>query len=153
MRRPLLHRLPEAGSSGSACTAALGEHRVRSTIPHMTTTPRAPTDADLLDTVRSLVGPAVRNQLWLFPYDEDGVPLQLVVPIEGVPFTPDVVPRLAEAVLEICRSADAGSVGLLWSVPARGGSRPGRRRPSTGPLRRSAPACRSGRPSSPGTTT
>ncbi len=83
----------------------------------MTTPPGASTDADLLDTVRSLVGPAVRNQLWLFPYDEDGEPMQLVVPIEGVPFTPDVVPRLAEAVLEICRSADAGSVGLLWERP------------------------------------
>ncbi|HEY8319984.1 MAG TPA: hypothetical protein VIG76_14280 [Amnibacterium sp.] len=79
--------------------------------------PGVPTDADLLESVRCLVGPAIRNQLWLFPYDEDGVPMQLVVPIEGVPFTPDVVPRLAEAVLEICRSADAGSVGLLWERP------------------------------------
>jgi len=83
----------------------------------MNEAPGVPTDADLLESVRSLVGPAIRNQLWLFPYDEDGVPLQLVVPIEGVPFTPDVVPRLAEAVLQICRSAEAGSVGLLWERP------------------------------------
>jgi hypothetical protein len=77
----------------------------------------APTDADLLETVSSLVGAAVRDQLWLFPLDAEGVPLHVVVPIEGVPFDADAMPRLAEVVSDMGAAGGWASVVLVWERP------------------------------------
>jgi len=83
----------------------------------MTTTPTAPTDADLLETASSLVGEAVRDQLWLLPLDEAGVPVPVVIPIEGVPFDPDAMPRLAAAVHEMARGSDWAALVTVWERP------------------------------------
>lgn len=91
----------------------------------MTDPIEAPTDADLLETVSSLVGAAVRHQLWLLPLDERGVPLRVVVPIEGVPLRPDVMPRLAEAISEMGRAGGWATLVLVWERP--GAAWPSRR--------------------------
>ena len=83
----------------------------------MTTPTTAPTDADLLETVSSLVGPAVHVQLWLFPLDTAGVPLHVVIPIEDVPLDPDVMPRLGARVTRMAETADWASLVLVWERP------------------------------------
>jgi hypothetical protein len=77
----------------------------------------APTDADLLETVSSLVGPAARVQLWLLPLDADGVPLRVVVPIEDVPLEPGAMPRLAASVDELGERAGWAALVLVWERP------------------------------------
>jgi|tagenome__1003787_1003787.scaffolds.fasta_scaffold19677505_1 hypothetical protein len=81
---------------------------------HPTPSSPIPTDADLLASVQSLIGPAARDQVWLLLQDADGVPLPLVVPIEDVPMRPDAVPVVARAVAAIAQAAQAASVTLVW---------------------------------------
>lgn len=83
----------------------------------MTAPLTAPTDADLLETVSSLVGPAAHVQLWLFPLDADGLPLRVVIPIEDVPLDPDAMSRLGASVGEMGRSAGWASLVLVWERP------------------------------------
>jgi hypothetical protein len=83
----------------------------------MTAPLTAPTDADLLETVSSLVGPAAHVQLWLFPLDADGVPLRVVIPIEDVPLDPAVMPRLGATVAEMAETAGWASLVLVWERP------------------------------------
>jgi hypothetical protein len=83
----------------------------------MTAPLTAPTDADLLETVSSLVGPAAHVQLWLFPLDADGVPLRVVIPIEDVPLEADVMPRLAATVGEMGELGGWASLVLVWERP------------------------------------
>jgi hypothetical protein len=83
----------------------------------MTAPLTAPTDADLLETVSSLVGPAAHVQLWLFPLDADGVPLRVVIPIEDVPLDPAVMPRLGATVAEMAGTAGWASLVLVWERP------------------------------------
>ncbi len=83
----------------------------------MTAPATAPTDADLLETVSSLVGPAAHVQLWLFPLGSDGVPLRVVIPIEDVPLDPAVMPRLGTRVAEMGEAAGWASLVLVWERP------------------------------------
>lgn len=83
----------------------------------MTTPLSAPTDADLLETVSSLVGPAARVQLWLFPLDADGVPVRVVIPIEDVPLDPAVMPRLGASVTEMAELGGWAALVLVWERP------------------------------------
>jgi hypothetical protein len=85
--------------------------------PGMTASAAAPTDADLLETVSSLVGPAARVQLWLFPLDADGVPLRVVVPIEDVPLEAAVMPRLAASITEMAELSGWAALVLVWERP------------------------------------
>lgn len=83
----------------------------------MTAPLTAPTDADLLETVSSLVGPAAHVQIWLFPLDSAGVPLRVVIPIEDVPLEPDVMPRLGATVGEMGELGGWASLVLVWERP------------------------------------
>jgi len=83
----------------------------------MTAPATAPTDADLLETVSSLVGPAAHVQLWLFPLDADGVPLRVVIPIEDVPLDAEVMPRLGARVGRMAETAGWASLVLVWERP------------------------------------
>ncbi|HEY0374451.1 MAG TPA: hypothetical protein VGC94_06625 [Amnibacterium sp.] len=83
----------------------------------MTAPLTVPTDADLLETVSSLIGPAARVQLWLLPLDADGVPLRLVIPIEDVPLDPEVMPRLGTRVGEMAAVGGWASLVLVWERP------------------------------------
>jgi hypothetical protein len=79
--------------------------------------PTTTTDADLLDSLRDLIGPALRNEVWLFFTDSSGEPIPLVIPIEDVPMRLDAVERLGEIVVETGRMAGAESVLLVWERP------------------------------------
>lgn len=83
----------------------------------MTAPLTAPTDADLLETVSSLVGAAAHVQLWLFPLDSGGVPLRVVIPIEDVPLDPDVMPHLGATVGEMGELGGWASLVLVWERP------------------------------------
>ena len=83
----------------------------------MTAPATVPTDADLLETVSSLVGPAAHVQLWLFPLDADGVPLRVVIPIEDVPLDAAVMPHLGERVGRMGETAGWASLVLVWERP------------------------------------
>jgi hypothetical protein len=83
----------------------------------MTAPLTVPSDADLLETVSSLVGPAAHVQLWLLPLDADGVPLRLVIPIEDVPLDPEVMPRLGTRVGEMAAVGGWASLVLVWERP------------------------------------
>jgi hypothetical protein len=83
----------------------------------MTAPLTAPTDADLLETVSSLIGPAARVQLWLLPLDADGLPLRVVLPIEDVPLDPAVMPRLGASVTEMATLGGWAALVLVWERP------------------------------------
>lgn len=83
----------------------------------MTTPATAPTEADLLETVSSLVGPAAHVQLWLFPLGSDGVPLRVVIPIEDVPLDAAVMPRLGARVGRMGGTAGWAALVLVWERP------------------------------------
>ncbi|HEV7624065.1 MAG TPA: hypothetical protein VGO26_08015 [Amnibacterium sp.] len=83
----------------------------------MTAPATAPTDADLFETVSSLVGPAAHVQLWLFPLDADGVPLRVVIPIEDVPLEPAVMPRLGASITEMAELGGWAALVLVWERP------------------------------------
>jgi hypothetical protein len=86
-------------------------------LPAMSLPSTISTDADLLDSLRDLIGPALRDELWLFFTDADGAPIPLVIPIEDVPMRLDVVERLGEVVVETGRAAGAADVLLVWERP------------------------------------
>lgn len=83
----------------------------------MTAPLTAPTDADLLETVSCLVGPAAGVQLWLLPLDDDGVPFRLALPIDDVPLDAGLMERLGQRVTEVAGQGGWASLVLVWERP------------------------------------
>ncbi|MDH2445240.1 hypothetical protein QDR37_14905 [Amnibacterium sp. CER49] len=79
--------------------------------------PARTTDTDLLDSLRDLIGPALRNELWLFFTDARDEPIPLAIPVEDVPMRLPAVERLGEVVVETGRMAGAAAVLLVWERP------------------------------------
>lgn len=81
-------------------------------IPHRT-------DTDLLELVGSLVGVAIRRQIWLMFLDANDCPMPLIVPYADLDLDPseDEIAKYAALACGIARTAGAGSIVLTWERP------------------------------------
>lgn len=75
------------------------------------------TDADILDRVRELVGPAQHRTLWPLLL-QDGVQLPMLIPIDDVRSRPDADGAAAlGAIVELARAVEADGVVLVLERP------------------------------------
>jgi hypothetical protein len=82
--------------------------------------------ADLVRHVGVIVPAAVRRQLWTLFFDSNDVALPLMVPLEGVPVTPDVaaVEHYADALDAVASEFGAASVAFVLERPGPSASSP-----------------------------
>ncbi|MBE7162561.1 MAG: hypothetical protein INR72_15085 [Williamsia herbipolensis] len=77
------------------------------------------TDGDVAELVGALLGGPIRRQTWLLLLPADGVPVQLVVPIEDLPYEPDDhVDDLGRFIADVMPTVDATQVVVVWERPA-----------------------------------
>lgn len=74
---------------------------------------------DLVRHVGAIVPTAVRRQLWTLFFDSDDVALPLMVPLEGVPATPDVaaLEHYGDALDAVAAEFGAASVAFVLERP------------------------------------
>jgi hypothetical protein len=95
------------------------------TIPSPTEAPLLRTDADVLARVNALVGPACTGrQLWVMLVDGDDRQLPAVLPVAGVPRTPDqrglhALERLIDGLREELRT-DRGPGSVIFALERAG---------------------------------
>ncbi|MCS5733271.1 hypothetical protein [Herbiconiux daphne] len=79
------------------------------------------TDRDLAGLVRSLVGPAIRPQVWLLYLDETDRPLPLVMPfdLDLDCAEPTEIEALAILAHEVAGHIDATQVVVVWEREGR----------------------------------
>ncbi|MFB2599807.1 hypothetical protein ACEXQE_18635 [Herbiconiux sp. P17] len=84
-------------------------------IPHRT-------DTDVAELVSSLVGVAIRQQVWLMFFDENECPMPLIVPYADLDPDPsdEEIAKYAALACGIARTTGAASIVLTWERP--GGS-------------------------------
>ena len=95
------------------------------TIPDPATAPLLLTDADVLERVEQLVGPAtVARQLWIMFVDGDGRQAPVIIPISDVPPHPEprVVDNLATVMAGTCTdlTTDVGSGSVILVLERTG---------------------------------
>ena len=71
------------------------------------------TDALIQQRVATLIGKAIRRQLWVMFLDENDVQLPVLMPIDGVPTQPEGNERLPEILRQLVDSVGAHSVILV----------------------------------------
>jgi hypothetical protein len=76
-------------------------------------------DSDVVALVGALLLPVVRRQCWLLFLDEASVPVQLLVPIDDLPDTPedDGVQRFATTMAEVVPDVGATHIVVAWERP------------------------------------
>lgn len=97
---------------------------------HIDDAPPLLTDADVLERVRELVGPAcVHRQLWAMWVDGDGRQAPVMMPVEDLPSRPDE--RLLDGLCSVLGGlrdelrTDAGPGGVILTVERFGPDRVG----------------------------
>lgn len=95
------------------------------TIPDPANAPLLLTDADVLERVEQLVGPAtVARQLWILFVDGDGRQAPVLLPISDVPLHPEarVIDNLAAVMAGMCDdlTTDVGSGSVVLALERAG---------------------------------
>ena len=93
---------------------------------------------DLVRHVEAIVPVAVRRQLWTLFFDDDDVPLPLMVPLEGIPEVPDTsaLDHYGDALAAVATEFGAGTVAFVLERVGAASCGPSDRRWAEG-LRRS----------------
>jgi len=111
-RPPVLDRPPSVGRD--VVDSPVDPHRPVNTV------------AELVRHVEAIVPVAVRRQLWTLFFDGDDVALPLMVPLEGVPETPDLVAlaHYGDALAAVTREFGAATVAFVVERPGASRQRP-----------------------------
>jgi len=85
---------------------------------------------DLVRHVEAIVPVAVRRQLWTLFFDDDDVPLPLMVPLEGIPEVPDTsaLDHYGDALAAVATEFGAGTVAFVLERVGAASSGPSDRR-------------------------
>ncbi|OII27115.1 hypothetical protein [Frigoribacterium sp. MCBA15_019] len=85
---------------------------------------------DLVRHVEAIVPVAVRRQLWTLFFDDDDVPLPLMVPLEGIPEVPDTsaLDHYGDALAAVATEFGAGTVAFVLERVGAATPRPSDRR-------------------------
>jgi hypothetical protein len=85
---------------------------------------------DLVRHVEAIVPVAVRRQLWTLFFDDDDVPLPLMVPLEGIPEMPDTsaLEHYGDALAAVATEFGAATVAFVLERVGAATSRPSDRR-------------------------
>lgn len=80
------------------------------------------TDADIEDRTLTLVGAAIRRQLWLMFLTADDVQLPVLMPVDDLPELPDRVETdvLVSHLAGLLDQIGAAQLVLVWERPGRG---------------------------------
>lgn len=97
------------------------QHAPRMTIPNPANAPLLLTDADVLERVEQLVGPAAATpQLWIMFVDGDGRQAPVLMPISDIPPRPEarVIDNLAAVMAGMCvdLSTDGGGGSVILTL-------------------------------------
>jgi hypothetical protein len=81
---------------------------------------------DLVRHVEAIVPAAVRRQLWTLFFDDDDVPLPLMVPLEGIPELPDpsALDHYGDALAAVATEFGAATVAFVLERVGAASSRP-----------------------------
>ena len=85
---------------------------------------------DLVRHVEAIVPSAVRRQLWTLFFDDDDVPLPLMVPLEGIPEVPDTaaLDHYGDALAAVATEFGATTVAFVLERVGAASPRPSDRR-------------------------
>jgi hypothetical protein len=80
---------------------------------------RTDTDTDFAELVSSLVGVAIRRQIWLLFFDEGDCPMPLIVPYADLDVDPseEEIAKYAALACGIARTTGAAGIVLTWERP------------------------------------
>ncbi|MHA6625754.1 hypothetical protein ACU61A_10015 [Pseudonocardia sichuanensis] len=95
------------------------------TLPNPADAPLLLTDADVLQRVEQLVGPAAAaRQLWIMFVDGDGRQSPVIVPISDIPLRPElrVIDDLAAGLRDLCAqlSTEVGGGSVVFTLERLG---------------------------------
>ncbi|VXB40186.1 hypothetical protein [Frigoribacterium sp. 9N] len=85
---------------------------------------------DLVRHVEAIVPSAVRRQLWTLFFDDDDVPLPLMVPLEGIPEVPDTaaLDHYGDALAAVATEFGAATVAFVLERVGAASAHPSDRR-------------------------